>query len=331
LGPQLQQTQVNSIYVTQPAVVIPVFDGAPDAEALHKAMKGLGTDDKTLSRILSERTRDQLQVVKKVFEQKYGKSLASWIKGDTSGDYQSICLALIEDKADYDALKVYNAIKGLGTNDEELVEIICSRNNGEIQAMRVAYMKLRSVDIEKDVAEDTSGDYKRLLLTILKGDRPENQPVNLEQAKEDAKKLYAGGEGRFGTDENLFIDILCHRSKPQLFAINQAYGSIAGHSLERGVAKETSGNFKKCLTILLTPKEEFFAEQIRDSIEGLGTKDHKLIRAVNYISNNKDLCRAVNAYYMHKYKHTLAKDIAQDTSGWYHKTTVHVIENRVNF
>ena len=43
------------------------------------------------------------------------------------------------------------------------------------------------------------GDYKRLLLEILKANRPEAQPVNLEQAKDEAKQLYARGEGKIGT------------------------------------------------------------------------------------------------------------------------------------
>jgi len=43
-------------------------------------MKGLGTDEKTLTRILATKTRDELQEIKKSFEQKYSKTLASFIK-----------------------------------------------------------------------------------------------------------------------------------------------------------------------------------------------------------------------------------------------------------
>ena len=65
----------------------------------------------------------------------------------------------------------------------------------------------------------------------------------------------------------------------------------------------------------MTPRDEYFAEQIRDAIDGAGTKDKKLVRCLAHISTSKELTKAVNNYYTHKYKHTLANDVGSDTSG----------------
>jgi hypothetical protein len=293
-------------------------------------MKGLGTNDGVLSNIIATRTRDQLQEIKKVFERKYGKTLENWIKGETSGHYEDILVSLIDAKDEYDAKLIKSAVKGLGTNDEQLIEAICCRNNNELKAMKLAYQRLYKVDVEKDVNDDTSGDYKNLLLAILRADRPEAQPVNIEDAKRDAHRLYQAGEGKMGTDEKTFIEILTQRSLPQIQTISNCYATIANHSLESGISKETSGNFKKAMLALITPKDEYLATLIRKAIEGSGTNDKMMIRTLSYISNNKDLIRAVNQFYTHRWKHNLMNDVGGDTSGWYKKTCQALIANRVN-
>jgi hypothetical protein len=82
------------LYVTEAPKAPAPFNGTPDAEALYKAMKGFGTDEKVLNDIIGNRTREQLQEIKKVFEQKYGKTLEKWIKSETSGHYEEILCAL---------------------------------------------------------------------------------------------------------------------------------------------------------------------------------------------------------------------------------------------
>jgi len=293
-------------------------------------VKGLGTDDKTLSTILATRTREQLIQVATVFQHKVGKSLESWIIGDTSGHYQDLLLALIKPAVDYDATLVHDAIKGLGTDDDQLIEVICTRNNQEIKDMKAAYKRLFNTDLEKDVADDTSFNYKGLLLAQLRGERTESPTVNIEEVKKDAAALYKAGEGRLGTDEKTFIEILTRRSFPHLHMVAEQYVIITGHSLETAITKETSGDFKKAMIIMITPKEEYFADAIHKAVEGLGTNNHKLIRILSYISNSKALCSAVNNVYTHKYKHNIANDVGEDTSGWFKKTALELLISRTS-
>ena len=49
------------------------FDARADADALHKAMKGLGTDEKALIDILCHRTAQQRVQIAQAYKSGYGK------------------------------------------------------------------------------------------------------------------------------------------------------------------------------------------------------------------------------------------------------------------
>jgi len=67
------------------------------SERLHLAMKGLGTDDEALIRIIVSRCEIDLANIKYEYEKDHGKTLLSVVKGETSGDYRRALLTLIGD------------------------------------------------------------------------------------------------------------------------------------------------------------------------------------------------------------------------------------------
>ncbi|NXH12220.1 ANXA7 protein, partial [Bucco capensis] len=65
------------------------------AERLYNSMKGAGTDDSTLIRIIVTRSEIDLVQIKQMFTQMYQKTLATMISSDTSGDYRRLLLAIV--------------------------------------------------------------------------------------------------------------------------------------------------------------------------------------------------------------------------------------------
>ncbi|MEQ2278898.1 Annexin A6 [Ameca splendens] len=64
------------------------------SDRLYKAMKGLGTDDRALIRIMVSRSEVDLFNIRKEFKETHDVSLHEFIQGDTSGDYRKTLLIL---------------------------------------------------------------------------------------------------------------------------------------------------------------------------------------------------------------------------------------------
>lgn len=68
------------------------------AKVLRKAMKGLGTDDSTLIRVIVTRVELDMQYIKVEYAKKYKKSLVDAVHSETSGNYRKFLLALLGPK-----------------------------------------------------------------------------------------------------------------------------------------------------------------------------------------------------------------------------------------
>ena len=58
---------------------------------------------------------------------------------ELSGNLEGAILALMEPKTLYDAKCLRRAMKGVGTDEHVLIEILCTRSNREIQEIKQAY------------------------------------------------------------------------------------------------------------------------------------------------------------------------------------------------
>lgn len=88
-----------------------------------------------------------------------------------------------------------------------------------------------SKPLENDVKSDTSGDFRRLLVDLMQGQRPETIDVNLTQTSKDAQALLDAGSARFRTDHPLFNTLLCERSDAELKSIVNKYAELSSKSL----------------------------------------------------------------------------------------------------
>ncbi|VDI79149.1 annexin A4 [Mytilus galloprovincialis] len=291
------------------------------SERLRKAMKGLGTDEKVIIEALSSHTNTQLQTVKSTYKTLYGRDLEEDLRSELSGHFESLCIYRLTPSTEFDAKCLRKAMKGIGTKEVTLIEILCSHNNSEIKDIKEDYRKVYERDLEEDIKEETSGDFQRILVSLLQGNRDENQTVDQKQVEEDFKELkQAGTKLMFGTDESVFNKILAKRNLSHLKAVFEAYRSDEQKDIETVVADEMSGDLCKAfLAVVRFIKDplEYFASCFYETMCGPGTDDERLMQLI--VAHCEVDLKDIADKYMELYKKGLALAIEEDTYGDYRK------------
>lgn len=298
----------------------PSFDPLRDAEVLRKAMKGFGTDEQAIIDCLGSRSNKQRQQIMLSFKTAYGKDLIKDLKSELSGNFERTVLAMMKTPVLFDVHEIKDAIKGAGTDEACLIEILASRSNNHIKEISRAYKMEHKKTLEEAIRSDTSGHFQRLLISLSQGNRDESTSVNMSLVQSDAQALYAAGESRLGTDESKFNAILCTRSQTHLKAVFNEYQRMCNRDIEKSICREMSGDLESGMLAVVkcmknTPA--FFAERLHKAMKGAGTKDRTLIRIM--VSRSEVDLLDIRQEYKRMYGKSLYTDITSDTSGDYRK------------
>uniref|UniRef100_A0A8K9Y7R4 Annexin n=1 Tax=Oncorhynchus mykiss TaxID=8022 RepID=A0A8K9Y7R4_ONCMY len=280
----------------------PDFDASADAETLYNAMKGIGSDKEAILDLVTGRSNAQRQEIVQAYKSSYGKDLIDDLKYELTGHFERLIVSLMRPQAYHDAKEIHDAIKGAGTDEKCLIEVLASRNNQQIHELVEAYKDAYGSDIEEDVTGETSGHFKKMLVVLL-------------------QVLFAAGEEQWGTEESIFIMLLGNRSFDHLQMVFDKYQEIAETSIEDSIKSELSGDFENLMLAVvqcIRSVPMYFAKRLYKSMKGLGTQDNTLIRIM--------ICRSeidmldIRECFRMCYEKSLYNMIKEDTSGDYKRT-----------
>uniref|UniRef100_A0AAY4A810 Annexin n=1 Tax=Denticeps clupeoides TaxID=299321 RepID=A0AAY4A810_9TELE len=297
------------------------FNANDDANALQKAMKGLGTDEDTIMKLLTARSNVQRQQIKAAYKTLFGKDLVDHLKSELGGKFESLIVGLMTAPIAYDAELLRHAIKGAGTDEKVLIEILASRTPDQVKEIIATYKNMYDHDLEHDVTGDTGGHFRRMLVILLQASR--QQGVQEGTIESDAKALFAAGEQKFGTDEEQFITILGNRSAAHLQRVFAAYMKLSGFEIEESIQRETSGSLEKILLAVgkkhtHTPRPFFSPNDNLDFI--LSYYDETLIRIM--VTRSEVDMLDIRKEFRRMFATSLHAMIKGDTAGDYRKSLV---------
>jgi annexin A7/11 len=290
-----------------------------DCQMLRGAMKGIGTDEKTIINILTSRSNAHRYMLKQRYKTLLGRDLVKDLKSELSGNFENVCIALLDSPYELDCRSLYEAMARLGTNEATLIEIVATRPTHQLYQDKILFQQLYGKDLVRYVESETSGHFRRVLVAMLQCQRHElDYPINEAELRMEATRLYQAGEGRWGTDESVFTQIFSIRSPVEIAAIASMYKQMSGHDLYDTLRREFSGNVEKLLKAIFHASinpPEWFATRVRNALEGKGTKDKQLIRII--VSRAEIDLKQIKMCYYKLYGRDMVSDIRNDTSGDY--------------
>ena len=299
-----------------------------DVEALRNAMKGFGTDESALIKICANRNNRQRQEIKNAYKAMYGRDLISDLKSELHGKFEDAMVALFTEPIEYDADQLRGAMKGMGTNEDTLIEIIVSRTPQQIMAIKNVYKQKYKRDLEEDVKKETSGTLRHVLISLLQGKRSVNTNPNQAQCAKIADEIFQAGEAKMGTEESVFNKYFCSLSPHELACVAQHYHKKTGHTILQAIDKEFHGDSKKAYRTIvydtLSPSE-YFATRVNEAIKGWGTQDHLLMRIL--ITRDEIDMPQIKQYYKQLYGKDMVQAVKNDISGEYQKLMIELCDH----
>jgi arsenate reductase-like glutaredoxin family protein len=305
-----------------------IFNPIEDAKAIRTAI----TKPKNMAnliQIVAHRSNNQRQQILASYYDTFKTPLTDDLKKELSGNFKDAVIALFSTPVEYDCNQLRKAMKGLGTNEDTIIEILATRSNERIREIIQFYNQILQRDLLKDIESDTSGFFREILRKLLEASRSNNPYPDESESEKCAKEIYNSTEGKNAKKEDLqntFIYIFTKKSREELASISKIYFTWYSKTLLQVVEEFCSGDSKRVLKAiiysLLSPSE-YFAYRINKAVKGLGTNDTILIRVL--VSRDEIDIERIKRYYKQLYKIDLYKAIEKDTSGDYRNLLLELI------
>lgn len=296
------------------------------AAKLNEAMKGTGTEESEIVDEILKHSNAQLQEIKVEYRKMYKIALEEDLKIECSGKFLQGLLSLLMRTEEFEAKCLEKALKGTGTNDSLVIELICPKDAHEMKILSSEFKQLTGKELEPWIDTELSGNFLKLIKLLVSLSRDASDDVDVEVAGTDADALYKAGVGKIGTNEKVFIDILGKNNFKQIKRTMLIYKNKNNMDLQKAIRKEMSGNIEKSLCAIADCAENrplYFAKHLKKAMKGVGTKDDDLIRLL--VTRCSIDLPQIKTEYEEEYGRSLYLDVKDELSGDYQMLLLNLI------
>ncbi|OVA09458.1 Annexin [Macleaya cordata] len=141
-----------------------------ESKILHELIDKKAFSDDELIRILSTRSKEQLNATFNRYKDDHKTSATKSLLGDPADEFLAALrtvIRCISSPMKYFEKVLRNALSHPGTDEDALTRVIVTHAGKDLKEIKEIYYKRNNVTLDNAVAKDTSGDYKVFLLALL--------------------------------------------------------------------------------------------------------------------------------------------------------------------
>ncbi|XP_075156367.1 annexin B10-like [Haematobia irritans] len=225
-------------------------------------------------------------------------------------------------EADTAALRA--AMKGFGTDEQAIIDILTARSNSQRQQIKENFLREYGRDLIEDLKSELGGKFEDVIVALMM------TPVQYL-----CKQLHKAMAG-MGTNESALVEILCTKTNEEMAEIVACYENMYDRPLAEHMCSETSGHFRRLLTLIVTgvrdpvgtvdpDKAKEQAEQLYNAGEAkLGTDEEVFNRIMAHGSFAQ--LRLVFDEYKQLSGQTIEQAIKHEMSGELHEAMMAIVE-----
>lgn len=125
-------------------------------------MKGFGTDEKALIQLLAKKDPIQINTIRQAYNQRLMRDMIKDIEKETSGYFEKGLVQISRGPLIGDCYTLFEAMKGMGTKESALDDVLIGRSNADVNAIKTEYQKIFKRTLEADLKGDLSAGTEQM-------------------------------------------------------------------------------------------------------------------------------------------------------------------------
>ncbi|XP_020619090.1 annexin A13-like isoform X1 [Orbicella faveolata] len=232
-----------------------------EADHLHDAVRGQGSDGVCIVRILAKFTNRQRKRLLQAYTERFHEDLTTVMESEFSGTAKEVVTVLLYSPVTYDVKSLHKAFEDQNFNS--IVSIIISSRNDSLMDMKDEYFAEYGKTLENELSKVEDEDVRRILVSLLNVDRSSaKKRADKMAAKERATQLFNDGD---------ILSLLCQPlGRNQLRETFAAFldlhrVNIAQFIEDRcsSLSQQARDTLKDCVLVIETPPRYFAKEMAK--------------------------------------------------------------------